>query len=91
MTLYEARRRCNLSDATIASYPDSTSFTVRFMTDAKLKSEDDASNGKAPYYGMTGTQLNIWITVACTTAMTLFGEKIFIDTVLNQLLIRFFL
>ncbi|KAG6833322.1 hypothetical protein H0H87_008496 [Tephrocybe sp. NHM501043] len=25
-----------------------------------------------PYLGMTGVQLNIWVTVACTTAMTLF-------------------
>ena len=30
-------------------------------------------NGK-PYFGMTGTELNIWITVACTTAMTRFGN-----------------
>ncbi|KAF8881587.1 general substrate transporter [Infundibulicybe gibba] len=29
--------------------------------------------GPKPYFGMTGTQLNIWVTVACTTAMTLFG------------------
>ncbi|KAF9447054.1 general substrate transporter [Macrolepiota fuliginosa MF-IS2] len=29
--------------------------------------------GSRPYFGMTGTQLNIWVTVACTTAMTLFG------------------
>ncbi|KJA15880.1 hypothetical protein HYPSUDRAFT_47932 [Hypholoma sublateritium FD-334 SS-4] len=26
-----------------------------------------------PYFGMTGTMLNVWVTVACTTAMTLFG------------------
>ncbi|KAK2461111.1 hypothetical protein APHAL10511_006890 [Amanita phalloides] len=26
-----------------------------------------------PYFGLTGTYLNVWITVACTTAMTLFG------------------
>ncbi|KAF8966121.1 general substrate transporter [Flammula alnicola] len=26
-----------------------------------------------PYFGMTGTKLNVWVTVACTTAMTLFG------------------
>ncbi|KDR72883.1 hypothetical protein GALMADRAFT_252212 [Galerina marginata CBS 339.88] len=26
-----------------------------------------------PYFGLTGTKLNIWVTVACTTAMTLFG------------------
>jgi hypothetical protein len=32
------------------------------------------SVGKKPYFGMTGIQLNIWVTVACTTAMTLFGE-----------------
>jgi hypothetical protein len=32
-----------------------------------------ASNGK-PYLGLTGTGLNIWITVACTTAMALFGK-----------------
>ncbi len=28
-----------------------------------------------PYFGMTGTMLNVWVTVACTTAMTLFGER----------------
>jgi len=39
----------------------------------RSETEDDSSNGKAPYFGMTGTQLNIWVTVACTTAMTLFG------------------
>ncbi|KAF8907034.1 general substrate transporter [Gymnopilus junonius] len=26
-----------------------------------------------PYLGLTGTKLNAWVTVACTTAMTLFG------------------
>jgi len=31
---------------------------------------------RKPYFGMTGTQLNIWMTVACTTAMTLFGEPV---------------
>lgn len=31
-------------------------------------------SSKSPYFGMTGTQLNIWVTVACTTAMTLFGD-----------------
>jgi hypothetical protein len=35
---------------------------------------DTSSTGEKPYFGMTGTQLNIWVTVACTTAMTLFGE-----------------
>lgn len=29
---------------------------------------------RRPYFGMTGTRLNLWITVACTTAMTLFGK-----------------
>lgn len=32
-------------------------------------------NGR-PYFGMTGTMLNVWVTVACTTAMTLFGEML---------------
>lgn len=31
------------------------------------------ANSKMPYLGLTGTHLNIWITVACATAMTLFG------------------
>ncbi|KAJ4490607.1 general substrate transporter [Lentinula aciculospora] len=31
------------------------------------------SNNKKPYFGMTGATLNIWVAVACTTAMTLFG------------------
>ena len=35
--------------------------------------ESAVSNGK-PYFGMTGTELNIWVTVACTTAMALFGN-----------------
>ncbi|KAJ3570705.1 hypothetical protein NP233_g4231 [Leucocoprinus birnbaumii] len=33
----------------------------------------ERKNGRKSYFGMTGTQLNIWVTVACTTAMTLFG------------------
>ncbi|KAF9039151.1 general substrate transporter [Panaeolus papilionaceus] len=49
--------------------------------DSDDKTSDDNSRqshgrrnfGKAPYLGLTGTQLNIWITVACTTAMVLFG------------------
>ncbi|KAJ3510847.1 hypothetical protein NLJ89_g4445 [Agrocybe chaxingu] len=39
----------------------------------ELESEESPTKGKPPYFGMTGTQLNIWVTVACTTAMTLFG------------------
>jgi hypothetical protein len=31
------------------------------------------AKSKTPYLGLTGTHLNIWITVACATAMTLFG------------------
>ena len=27
-----------------------------------------------PYFGLTGVMLNVWVTVACTTAMTLFGS-----------------
>lgn len=49
------------------------------MAGAKMNTRDDVSKRKAPYFGMTGTQLNIWVTVACTTAMTLFGAKIFVD------------
>lgn len=33
----------------------------------------ESSLKKKPYFGMTGTKLNVWVTVACTTAMTLFG------------------
>lgn len=61
-------------------------FTARFMTNAKVKNGGDSSNGKSSYLGMTGTQLNIWVTVACTTAMTLFGEML-IDLVVNRILI----
>ncbi|KAF9074248.1 hexose carrier protein [Rhodocollybia butyracea] len=32
-----------------------------------------APTSKKPYFGMTGTKLNIWLTVSCTTAMALFG------------------
>ncbi|KAF9530810.1 general substrate transporter [Crepidotus variabilis] len=31
------------------------------------------ANGETPYFGLTGDKLNTWITVACVTAMTLFG------------------
>ncbi|KAH0580564.1 hypothetical protein H2248_002060 [Termitomyces sp. 'cryptogamus'] len=34
---------------------------------------DSIESKRRPYLGMTGTRLNIWVTVACTTAMTLFG------------------
>ena len=47
-----------------------------------LSSDSEKSavgNGK-PYFGMTGTELNIWITVACTTAMTLFGNLLFLES-----------
>jgi len=37
------------------------------------RGESTKKAGKQPYFGMTGTQLNIWVTIACTTAMTLFG------------------
>ena len=32
-------------------------------------------NTKRPYLGLTGTKLNVWVSVACITAMTLFGES----------------
>ncbi len=32
------------------------------------------STTKKPYLGMTGTKLNAWVSVACITAMTLFGR-----------------
>lgn len=38
--------------------------------------EDEQEVRRKPYFGMTGTQLNIWMTVACTTAMTLFGGPV---------------
>ncbi|KAH9475261.1 MFS-type transporter oryC [Psilocybe cubensis] len=31
------------------------------------------SGDRPPYFGLTGATLNVWVTVACTTAMTLFG------------------
>ncbi|TFK23886.1 hexose carrier protein [Coprinopsis marcescibilis] len=34
---------------------------------------DDDLKAKQRYFGMTGTRLNAWVTVACTAAMTLFG------------------
>jgi hypothetical protein len=52
---------------------------------------DDVSAQKAPYLGMTGIQLNVWITVACTTAMTLFGMYVRLirhDIVLKSFLCR---
>ncbi|GLB42694.1 putative major facilitator superfamily, sugar transporter (TC 2.A.1.1) family protein [Lyophyllum shimeji] len=59
----------------------SNSYTyIRLTVDEEEPSELVAEDGRIakpgtrpPYFGMTGTQLNIWVTVACTTAMTLFG------------------
>ncbi|KAF5376522.1 hypothetical protein D9615_008674 [Tricholomella constricta] len=44
-----------------------------FMGSELVGDSDGLGKRPAPYFGMTGTQLNIWVTVACTTAMTLFG------------------
>ena len=41
---------------------------------AEHHAENEREDRRKPYFGMTGTQLNVWMTVACTTAMTLFGE-----------------
>lgn len=38
-----------------------------------IPTKDEKKMGKLPYFGMTGKKLNVWVTVACTTAMTLFG------------------
>jgi len=38
-----------------------------------MVSAHEVSFNKRPYFGTTGMQLNIWVTIACTTAMTLFG------------------
>ena len=43
------------------------------MLSSDLAVKSAVGNGK-PYFGMTGTELNIWVTVACTTAMALFGN-----------------
>jgi len=51
------------------------------ISEKSRSGDDDAPSRKAPYFGMTGIQLNIWVTVACTTAMTLFGEVIFVNSV----------
>jgi len=41
---------------------------------AEHHAESEREDRRKPYFGMTGIQLNVWMTVACTTAMTLFGE-----------------
>jgi hypothetical protein len=72
-------------DVLTALYPRSAFPPARFMTSTKVKGEEDSSNemvspnGRRPYFGMTGTKLNIWVTVACTTAMTLFGAEGVVD------------
>ncbi|KAL9709067.1 hypothetical protein Ac2012v2_007881 [Leucoagaricus gongylophorus] len=40
---------------------------------AEHHAENEREDRRKPYFGMTGIQLNVWMTVACTTAMTLFG------------------
>jgi len=37
--------------------------------------KDKLPDGRAPYFGLTGTALNVWVTIACTAAMTLFGPS----------------
>jgi hypothetical protein len=59
------------------------------MTNTKMKGEDSSNgrvppNGRQPYFGLKGTKLNIWMTVACTTAMTLFGAEIFVDLMASE-------
>jgi sugar porter (SP) family MFS transporter len=49
------------------------SASVSIREDASDVKYDPNSKQKAPYFGMTGNKLNAWVTVACTTAMTLFG------------------
>jgi hypothetical protein len=50
------------------------------MLSSDSAAKSAVGNGKKPYFGMTGTELNIWVTVACTTAMTLFGNLLFHDS-----------
>jgi hypothetical protein len=55
---------------------------------AKDDSTDNVPAQKAPYLGMTGTQLNIWVTVACTTAMTLFG--VYVGLIWHDMVLKSF-
>ncbi|KAG6896896.1 hypothetical protein C0992_005368 [Termitomyces sp. T32_za158] len=44
------------------------------MGNESTGADNNAMDSKRrPYFGMTGKRLNVWITIACTTAMTLFG------------------
>lgn len=56
-----------------ASYVHTPSSSASSITDLFCRMGE--RNGR-PYFGMTGTMLNVWVTVACTTAMTLFGEML---------------
>lgn len=38
------------------------------------KASDGKGETNKPYFGMTGDKLNAWVSVACITAMTLFGK-----------------
>ena len=58
-------------------FPPLTSLSMA-SSDSE-KSATAVGNGK-PYFGMTGTELNIWVTVACTTAMALFGNQLFLES-----------
>ena len=55
--------------------PLTTSPSMASSDSEKFPVRND--NGK-PYFGMTGTELNTWVTVACTTAMALFGNLLFL-------------
>ena len=55
----------------VSLFPPLTTSPSMPSSDPAVRSA--VNNGK-PYFGMTGTELNIWVTVACTTAMALFGN-----------------
>ena len=48
--------------------------------------KNNLSGGQAPYFGLTGTPLNVWVTIACTAAMTLFGPSSLLRATMDGLL-----
>ena len=74
-------------DDSFGSSSSSDRYYAPSMPSSSSGVKSTASNGK-PYLGMTGTGLNVWVTVACTTAMALFGklshESIY-DAIANNL------
>ncbi|KAF7305439.1 Hexose carrier protein [Mycena chlorophos] len=72
---HRQRGRRLVLPALASQTPDMTSYAYTRVQDGDEDSEPTRrmSTKRPPYFGLTGDRLSGWVTVACTTAMVLFG------------------